>query len=414
MLKKLYLSFVSGLENISKPSTDFDLLERQSDIVTEVCKKQQKDIVSAVRTVVADQSKQNLHQNQRDLNVLQHNIVNDLNQKFDDLKTDKESDIQMITDHFDKSLEDRSAAWRNDLVPKKVQDQLDELHNQHLSEIQKLEKQIEDQRIKAEEVAKSKVDQQATTAESALQNIYDLNVGEKRQIDNKNRPPGSLFQKASGFISPRPPIGTTWNSRAIFGRTNPSPVATVLPQRQAAANDDVRSATNAVSLVPQQNSRVQQAEVPHIQPPRWAETPDHVVPATPESAREILEQSLTSVTDTDSLQATLEEENSQLLPVAQAQSKTTAKKAGPKKKGKKRKKRVFTKKPKAKLKTYEKHQRITKNQGNVVKSTQALAVYDFADETSPQPLIRKTSVMKQIVPLPNSDSRIIASSGLSR
>ena len=357
-----------------------------------------------------DQSKLYLHQNQRDLNVLQHNIVNDLDRKIDDLKTAKESDIQIITDQIDKSIEHRSASWKNDLVPKKVQAQLDELHSQHMSEIQKLEKQIEEQKKNAEEVAKSKKDLQPPMAESALQNIYDLNAEERRQTESKTKPPGSLFQRASGFISPRPPVGTTWNSRAIFGRTNPSPVATVLPQRHTATKDS----GNVVSHVQQQNSRIQQAEVARIQLPRQAAAPDHVVPATPESAREIVEHSMASVTDTESLQETYEE-NSQQLQLPQSQSKTTPRKAVPKKKGnKKKKKRVYTKKPKAKLKSYQKHQKITKTQDTVVTSTKAMAVYDSGDEFSPQPLIRKSNIMKQINPILNSDSRIGASSNLSR
>ena len=403
-----------GLENISKPATDFDLLERQTDIVTEVCKKQQNDLVSAVKTVVNDQSKLYLHQNQRDLNVLQHNIVNDLDRKIEYLKTAKESDIQIITDQIDKSIEHRSASWKNDLVPKKVQAQLDELHSQHMSEIQKLEKQIEEQKKNAEEVAKSKMDLQPPMAESALQNIYDLNAEERRQTESKTKPPGSLFQRASGFISPRPPVGTTWNSRAIFGRTNPSPVATVLPQRHTATKDSGSSGSNVVSHIPQQNSRMQQTVVARIQLPRQAAAPDHVVPATPESAREIVEHSMASVTDTEILQETYEE-NSQQLQSPQSQAKTTPRKAVPKKKGnKKKKKRVYTKKPKAKLKSYQKHQKITKTQDTVVTSTKALAVYDFGDEFSPQPLIRKSNIMKQINPIPNSDSRIVASSNLSR
>ena len=391
-----------GLENISKPDTDFDLLEKQTDLFTEVCKKQQKELVSAVKAVVNDQSKHYLHQNQRDLNVLQHNIVNDLDRKFDDLKVAKEMEVQMITDHIDKSIEDKSASWKNDLVPKKVQAQLDELHNQHKSEIQKLEKQIEEQRKNAEEIASHKKDPEPMMTESVLQNVYDINTEERRQNESKTKPSGPLFQRASGFISPRPPVGTTWNSRAIFGRTNPSPVATVLPQRHTATlTKDDDGLASVGSLVPQQNSRMQQAVIARIQPPRQAEAPDHVVPATPESAREMMEHSQMSLTDTESPQETFEE--SEVVEAPQVLTKAIAKKSGPKKKGRK-KKRVYTKKPKAKLKSYQKHQKITKTQDTVVTSTQALAVYDFADELSPQPLIRKSTILKQVNPLPSYES----------
>ena len=403
-----------GLENISKPDTDFDLLEKQTDLFAEVCKKQQKELVSAVKAVVNDQSKHYLHQNQRDLNVLQHNIVNDLDRKFDDLKVAKEMEVQMITDHIDKSIEDKSASWKNDMVPKKVQAQLDELHNQHKSEIQKLEKQIEEQRKNAEEMASHKKDPEPMMTESVLQNVYNINNEERRQNDSKTKPSGPLFQRASGFISPRPPVGTTWNSRAIFGRTNPSPVATVLPQRHTATltKDDDALGASLRSLEPEPTSRIQQAVVARIQPPRQAEAPDHVVPATPESAREMMEHSQMSLTDAESPQETYEE-NSQIVQAPQALTKPVAKKAGPKKKGRK-KKRVYTKKPKAKLKSYQKHQKITKTQDTVVTSTQALAVYDFADELSPQPLIRKSTILKQVNPLPSYESRSFVSADMAR
>jgi hypothetical protein len=67
-----------------------------------------------------------------------------------------------------------------------------------------------------------------------------------------------MFKNGPGLLSPRPPKGTSWNSRALFGRTNPSPIATVLPQRKQINEDLVCSSsftpvTNAVNAVDNQN-----------------------------------------------------------------------------------------------------------------------------------------------------------------
>lgn len=393
---------ISGLENISRTSTDFDLLERQTEVITDICRSQQKDLVSTVRNVAAEQSKQYLRQNQDLYSSHQKNLANELDQKFEDLKTSHKTELQAVADYFDKSWEEKSVSWKNDMVPKKVQAQLDELHNQHLSEIKRLEQQIEDQKKKTDEAAKSESDQQSNTTGSVLQNVYDLQFGDQRKTENKDRAQVSLFNKASGFVSPRPLVGTRWNSRAIFGRTNPSPVATVLPQRKS--KEDDRNTVHNVDGFMQQENNMQSAEHP-IQPPRQTNREDHVVPSTPQGAREIVQQSLVGLIEASNSQSA-SECDLQLPVSAQTPKKTAAAKKGSKKRGK-RKQKFTVKKTKAKLKTYEQHEKVTKTHGSIIRSTQALAVYDFADEASPDQVKRKSRTFRQIDPPLTSLSELV-------
>jgi len=125
--------------------------------------------------------------------------------------------------------------WENNNnVPKEIQDKLNDLHEKHQAEIRRLETEIESQKRASKEAEREERDRKLSLENNnkcqfPFQNIYDFNDKENDSFNSKNQ---IVLKKHSGFLSPKPPQGK-WNSRTLFGR--PSPVATVLPQRQTSA-----------------------------------------------------------------------------------------------------------------------------------------------------------------------------------
>lgn len=160
--------------------------------------------------------------------------------------------------------------WLNDHVPKKVQEQLNELHDKHQAEVKRLEDQINKQKEESQQKKENKRDDRDCNlnkfVDHTMVNVYDFTEGDmKASGDCKPAINAtSIFKKRSGFLSPHPPQGT-WSSKTLFARKQIiSPVATVLPQRQAvqaeikACSGTVEMFQNSLSLVPErrlENSR---------------------------------------------------------------------------------------------------------------------------------------------------------------
>ena len=399
-----FKSYISGFDSIPKTSSDYGL-EKQSDIVHDVCKSQKKVLELAVKNATVEQSKQYLKQNKELLASYHSNISDNLNQKLEELKDSKEAELKTITDQIDKTIRDKSKAWNNDTVPLRVQEQLDELQNQHVSEINRLKKEMENQKKQIDNSLKTKLDQQTGAVDSTLQNVYDLqnDDGKKAGTQNNVGTHLPLFQRSSAFVSPRPLSGTTWNSRTIFGRTNPSPVATVLPQRKPTTDD---KHTEMLNLVPHSNS---EAPVDLRQPPTQLVTQNHA--SNIPRSRETVQQSLTIVAGrgTNSMDRQGREENCSRQDKGRESSK------GKKVPKKRRKKTSFSKKKKQnmKVKTYERSSVTQETRESATNSSQSLTVYEFRDETSPTTVIRKTGTLKTSVITP-ANSKTYVSSAHSR
>lgn len=165
----------------------------------------------------------------------QRNFSKDMDAKFETLKSGHET-LAEETKSLLEELKQNTAVlnadrpWLNDGVPKKVQEQLNELHDKHQAEIKRLEGEIEMQKKTKQQEQKREKEQ--NDKESFL-SVYDFaDIETKGSGDCKTKTSGRLFKKSSVFLSPRPPQGT-WNSKTLFARRNiVSPVATVLPQRQ--------------------------------------------------------------------------------------------------------------------------------------------------------------------------------------
>lgn len=81
---------------------------------------------------------------------------------------------------FKSSSENVDRPWLNDRVPKKVQEQLNELHDKHQTEIKRLEREIEMQRTRQEEKENTVQVFKHQNEEKTMFNVYDFALEEKK------------------------------------------------------------------------------------------------------------------------------------------------------------------------------------------------------------------------------------------
>ena len=119
-------------------------------------------------------------------------------------------------------------AWENDRIPKHIQEQLNALHSSHQSEIKRLEAEIKTQKDQALACQENTYKKSSSNENQTTGNVYNSCTDKE-----SSKRAAYIFEKSIGFVSPKPLQGTRWNSRQLFGRLNPSPVATVHPQRKS-------------------------------------------------------------------------------------------------------------------------------------------------------------------------------------
>ena len=167
------------------------------------------------------------------------------------------SETKTYFEDIKQTLETKVLPWQNnDIVPKKIQEQLNELYDKHQAEIHRLESEMEKQRKQSLEVRTRTVNKPEDEGSMQndvfkLSNVYDFNEADMDSNRKNVVRSGTIFNnKGRGFLSPRPPQGK-WNSRTLFGRANPSPspVATVFPQRQL-RNEGVENASTSLQQMP--------------------------------------------------------------------------------------------------------------------------------------------------------------------
>lgn len=177
-----------------------------------------------------------------------------IDEKLESISTDQKKFIdenRSTLSELKRSVsEENSRPWQNENVPKMIQDKLNELHNFHQSEIKRLEAEIENKKKNHNEGEVRTISNCLdSTIMSNLQNVYDLEQsGPDLEVANGCTRTGRasvMFKNGPGLLSPRPPQGTSWNSRSLFSRHNPSPVATVLPQRKS-VQENVVTVKNAI------------------------------------------------------------------------------------------------------------------------------------------------------------------------
>ncbi|XP_021364145.1 putative leucine-rich repeat-containing protein DDB_G0290503 [Mizuhopecten yessoensis] len=185
-----------------------------------------------------EQSKQ-LYENhcqqlKENINTHQDNIKSFIDQKFKEKSAESsEKNSSLNTEHEEPLWIGKNRQRFSDYhesVPKKIQDQLNEMHNNHIKEIERIRKEINQRN----EESQSKRDCQLPPGRSGMLHSKLL---EFQEMENDNQDKGLNFiafehGKKSSFISPGNIRSSGWTAKQLFSKTNPSPVATVYPQRK--------------------------------------------------------------------------------------------------------------------------------------------------------------------------------------
>lgn len=106
----------------------------------------------------------------------QKDFIKCVEAKFEAMKSDQKDFVEetkCCIETFKSSALNSDRPWLTDLVPKKVQEQLNELHDKHQSEIKRLEKQIDMQKTWREE-------KNIYPNEQSMLNVYDFAEEEKK------------------------------------------------------------------------------------------------------------------------------------------------------------------------------------------------------------------------------------------
>ncbi|XP_033745265.1 protein MLP1-like [Pecten maximus] len=113
-------------------------------------------------------------------------------------------------------------------VPKKIQDQLDEMHSNHIKEVERIRREINQRN----EESQKKKDCLMPPGSTSMLHSQFL---ESREMENGDQERDSFtFKRGKNnlFISPGKITQTSWTAKQLFSRSNPSPVATVYPQQK--------------------------------------------------------------------------------------------------------------------------------------------------------------------------------------
>ncbi|KAL4226113.1 hypothetical protein ACF0H5_014100 [Mactra antiquata] len=213
-----------------------------------ICKSHYKALERFMKSNPSDLTNEQLKQSQdfhRDVNQKLKLVLSNLNE-CKGQNTECFNELKKVLDI------ERKQPWQNNSVPKVIQDRLDELHTQHQSEIKRLRDEIE--RNRRQDNKENNNDELNLKKDSIFQNVY--NAKSDDDIFNRNdgirtrsQASGTIFKKNSTFLSPKPPQPSPWNKRPLFGRTDPSPVATVRPQRHHANTITEKVAVKAVQAI---------------------------------------------------------------------------------------------------------------------------------------------------------------------
>ncbi|XP_053377308.1 uncharacterized protein LOC123529339 isoform X2 [Mercenaria mercenaria] len=250
-------SFADMTEGLSQILYKADEMHGKHSELKALGKSQQRELEKYIKCQSTEQAKQIMKQSQ-DLYSKQQKIIHEeINQTLETFTKEQKQVLdenKNCLNELKKCVSDKDTRpWQNENVPKMIQDKLDELHNYHQSEIKRLETEIENQQKKndmPQKEANSRSNEE-DAVNNILQNICDLQENGndiKESSTYRRRDRGTMFKNGPGLLSPRPLQGTSWNSRTLFGRTNPSPIATVLPQRKQ-AQDTTMTAKDAVQTI---------------------------------------------------------------------------------------------------------------------------------------------------------------------
>ncbi|XP_052286549.1 uncharacterized protein LOC127882128 isoform X1 [Dreissena polymorpha] len=232
----------------------------QASVLRDICRTQQKELEKYIKTQSSELNRHFLKENKELFQRQQKDMKTKIESKLEILDSNQKqlsSETKTYFEDIKQTLETKVLPWQNnDIVPKKIQEQLNELYDKHQAEIHRLESEMEKQRKQSLEVRTRTVNKPEDEGSMQndvfkLSNVYDFNEADMDSNRKNVVRSGTIFNnKGRGFLSPRPPQGK-WNSRTLFGRANPSPspVATVFPQRQL-RNEGVENASTSLQQMP--------------------------------------------------------------------------------------------------------------------------------------------------------------------
>ncbi|KAK3602926.1 hypothetical protein CHS0354_039343 [Potamilus streckersoni] len=256
-------------------------------------------------------------------------------------------------------------------------------HAEEKMEIHRYIKKLEDQKQRAESLNIQTCPLQNTAGKEYLTADY---IGSSDVIKGScfsgNQPNQNLqsklisvFPRSSILLSPRPNEGMAWNSAALFGKTNPSPVATVLPQR---INKEIVESETDFNTRRREVSRVNAVQTINIKPN------SDISASEDKSARMLLRDKTLSI-DSSSIPVN----NRQSAKQTNQDTKRKSLSGSIKQPSKRRKRQV---KPKRRT---EKHKFISEkrpaSQTQLSSNISSADIYDFKDDTLPEPVNKPAS-----------------------
>lgn len=156
-----------------------------------------------------------------------------IDQKFNNKATGRESAVSnSIREHEEPSWLGRNRekfSEYHESVPKVVQDRLDEMHSNHIKEIERIRQEINQRNEQSQNKRTSHIPPGNSNVElEQLANFQEVEVCQNNQTNSVIFKTG----KSSTFISPHNLKTIGWTAKQLFSKSNPSPIATVYPQQK--------------------------------------------------------------------------------------------------------------------------------------------------------------------------------------
>lgn len=255
-MKEMQYHISTGLEKHTHQSRDDsrEMCNYQINEIKSICKYQQEAHNTLLKTQLQEQAMIRKHENEQLAKQIE----------MITLKTISEISNKQTSDRHTQNSTPNT-------VRKGVQEQLDKMFERYNEEFSKIRTQMEMVSAKKNSfTAESAIDQ--ASDESSLQRSQDIssivptlqpNIKSNILSDNnRNFQYNDSNKKNFTFVSPSYK-GDIWNTKSLFSKANPSPVAAVLPQPQSNENFG-----NKKQVVREKNKKSRRKRKAHGEPSR--------------------------------------------------------------------------------------------------------------------------------------------------
>ncbi|XP_060074150.1 ninein-like [Ylistrum balloti] len=164
-------------------------------------------------------------QMKENINIQQDNLKGFIDQKFEEKSSEN---VASLNSGHDEPLwiGKRRFSDYHESVPKKFQDQLDKMHINHIKEIERIRKEINQRN----EECQNKKNCEMPIRRSNMLHSQFLESQEKE--NSKQDKDVNSVEFKHPLISPGNIRLSNWTAKQLFSKSNPSPVATVYPQQK--------------------------------------------------------------------------------------------------------------------------------------------------------------------------------------